>query len=138
MSSWSNDELRNIAQADDLHISPFRDDTVTYGTPTWIWSVAVDDDLYVRAYSGQDSTWYKAAVRQRAGRISAAGMMKEVAFEPVNGPINDRIDDAYQAKYHNSPYLKPMITDPARSATVKVIPREAANRSTKEKQNAKA
>ena len=43
MTTWSKDELHKIAQADDLHISPFRDDGVTYGTPTWIWSVALDD-----------------------------------------------------------------------------------------------
>ena len=42
MATWSKHELRKIAQADDLHIAPFRDDGVTYGTPTWIWSVAVD------------------------------------------------------------------------------------------------
>jgi hypothetical protein len=45
MSTWSKDELRKIGEADDLHISPFREDGVTYGTPTWIWSVAVDDVL---------------------------------------------------------------------------------------------
>jgi hypothetical protein len=73
---------------------------VTYGTPTWIWSVAVDDALYVRGYNGQNSRWYQAAVRQKAGRIIAAGMTKEVTFEPVNGPINNRIEDAYRAKYH--------------------------------------
>ena len=28
----------------------------------------------------------------------AAGMMREVTFEPVNGPINERIDGAYRAK----------------------------------------
>jgi hypothetical protein len=49
MSSWSNDELSKIAETDDLHISPFRDDGLTYGTPTWIWSVVVDDALFVRA-----------------------------------------------------------------------------------------
>ena len=48
MTAWSKDELRKIAEADDLHISPFRGDGATYGTPTWIWSVAVDDALYVR------------------------------------------------------------------------------------------
>src|SRR6516162_6562073 len=69
MTTWSKDELHKIAQADDLHISPFRDDGVTYGTPTWIWSVAVDDALYVRGYNGQNSRWYQAAVRQKAGRI---------------------------------------------------------------------
>jgi hypothetical protein len=49
MATWSNDELHKIAETDDLHISPFRKDGVTYGTPTWIWSVVVDDALYVRA-----------------------------------------------------------------------------------------
>ena len=37
--------------------------------------------------------------------------------------INDRIDGAYRAKYHGSSYLSPMIGARARSATVKVIPR---------------
>jgi hypothetical protein len=123
MSTWSKDELRKIAEADDLYISPFREDRMTYGTPTWIWSVAVDDALYVRGYNGQDSRWYQAAVRQRAGRIIAAGMTKEVAFEPVDGPINSGIDDAYRAKYHDSSYLSPMISARARSATVKIMPR---------------
>jgi hypothetical protein len=36
----------------------------------------------VRGYNGQNSRWYQAAVRQKAGRITAAGMTKEVGFEP--------------------------------------------------------
>ena len=84
----------------------------------------VDGALYVRAYNGTDSRWHKAALRQKAGWITAAGMTKEVAFEPVDGQINDRIDDAYRAKYKSSPYLKPMIGECARAATVKVVPRE--------------
>jgi hypothetical protein len=82
---------------------------VTYGTPTWIWSVVVDHGLYVRGYNDQQSRWYQAATRQKAGRIRAAGMTKEVMFEPVDGPMNDRIDDAYRAKYANSPYLNAAI-----------------------------
>lgn len=123
MSEWPKSELHKIAAADDLHIAPFRDDGKTYGTPTWIWSVAVDDDLYVRAYNGKDSRWYKAALKQKAGRIIAAGITKEVSFEPVHGSINDRIDKAYEAKYKGSPYLNPMITGGARTATVKITPR---------------
>src|SRR5205807_2260874 len=64
------DELHRTAKADDLNISPFREDGWTYGTPTWIWSVVVADDLYVRAYNGRNSRWYQAAVRQKAGRIT--------------------------------------------------------------------
>jgi hypothetical protein len=124
MNTWAKDELRKIAETDDLHISPFREDGKTYGTPTWIWSVVVDDALYVRAYNGKKSRWYEAAMRQKAGRIIAAGMTKEVTFEPVDGAINDPIDDAYRAKYHDSPYLSPMIGARARAATVKIMPRE--------------
>jgi hypothetical protein len=67
ITTWSKDELRRIAEADDLHISPFREDGLTYGTPTWIWSIAVDNVLYVRAYNGLKSRWYRAAVRQKGG-----------------------------------------------------------------------
>jgi hypothetical protein len=125
MVTWSKDELRNVARTDDLHIAPFREDEVNYGTPTWIWSVAVGDALYIRAYNGQKSRWYQAALRQKAGRIVAAGMTKDVKFEPVKGPINDLIDDAYRAKYGGSAYLKPMISARARSATVRVTPRSS-------------
>jgi hypothetical protein len=124
--SWSKDELRKIAEADDLHIAPFREDGKTYGTPTWIWSVMVDGGLYVRGYNGKDSRWYQAAVRQRTGRIAVAGITKEVSFEPVDIQADERmgdaIDDAYRAKYRKSPYLKPMISARARAATVKIIP----------------
>src|SRR5919204_2481113 len=124
MTKWSEEELRRIAATDDLHIAPYRDDGKTYGTPTWIWSVVVDGDLYVRAYNGTSSRWYQSALKQKAGRITAAGMTKEVAFEPVSDAINDRIDDAYRAKYAGSPYLAPMIGARARAATVRITPRD--------------
>ena len=98
---------------------------MTYGTPTWIWSVVVDDSLYVRAYNGPASRWHKAAMQGKHGRITAAGMTKNVAFEPVDGPINDDIDEAYREKYKNSPYLEPMIGMRSRSATVKIEPIES-------------
>jgi hypothetical protein len=125
MSSWSKEELREIAETDDLHISPFREDGVTYGTPTWIWSVVVDDNLYVRAYNGTNSSWYQAATKQETGRVAAGGLTKDVDFEAVGRQIDDRIDDAYRAKYQSSPYLKPMISSRARSATVRIVPPHA-------------
>ena len=126
MAAWAQDELSKIAKADDLHIAPFREDGKTYGTPTWIWSVVVDGMLYVRGYNGQSSRWYQAALRQKAGRIITAGMIKEVTFEPVEGAINDEVDTAYRAKYKNGAYLSPMIGKRARSATVRVMPRGAS------------
>jgi hypothetical protein len=83
----------------------------------------VDDALYVRGYNGQQSRWYQAAIHQEAGRIRAAGITKDVVFEPVHGAINEPIDEAYRPKYAGSPYLKPMIGGRARAATVRVMPR---------------
>lgn len=128
LTTWSDDELANIAATDDLHIAPLREDRTTLGTPTWIWSVVVDRELYARAYNGKNSRWYQAALSQKAGKITAAGLTRDVAFEPVDGAIDDRIDEAYRAKYRNSRYLDPMIGARARSATVKITPCSSAQR----------
>ncbi|MFJ6324653.1 MULTISPECIES: DUF2255 family protein [unclassified Rhizobium] len=122
--SWQQQELRVIANSDDLYVAPFREDGQTYGTPTWIWSVVVDSELYVRGYNGQKSRWYQAAIRQKAGRITSAGMTKEVRFEPATGAIDERIDEAYRQKYAKSPYLAPMIGERARSATIRITPKD--------------
>jgi quercetin dioxygenase-like cupin family protein len=98
MTNWSKDELRKIAEADDLHISPFREDGMTYGTPTWIWSVAVDDALSqhlevhmeIKRSGSQPSSkgpadWFTGTVRidplfQAHAPARAAGA--SVTFEP--------------------------------------------------------
>jgi hypothetical protein len=127
MSRWRKDELQKIATAEELRVAPLGDDGVSYAKPTVIWSVAIGDTLYMRAYYGRKALWYQAATRQKAGRITAGGVTKEVSFEPVEGAINDRIDDAYRAKYGASSYLRPMIAARARNATLKVMPREAGS-----------
>ena len=79
----------------------------------------------MRSYNGQSGRWYQTPIKQKAGRITAAGFTKEVAFEPVSGSINDSIDDAYRSKYASSPYLRPIISVRAGAAAVRIIPREA-------------
>lgn len=118
---WEQQQLDRIVQADDLHIAPFRDDGRTPGTPTWIWCVQVDGELYVRAYNGTASRWYQAALKQRAGLIKAAGLTFEVSFEPATDSMAAAIDAAYERKYRGSPYLRPMIGNRARAATVRVV-----------------
>ncbi len=124
MTTWTADELRAIASTDDFHIAPFRADGTTLGTPTWIWSVVVGDGVYVRAYNGTESRWYRSARTQRAGRVMAGGVEKDVTFTPIDDDgLNDRIDAAYKSKYGTSPYYPPMVTAKTRAATVRVDPR---------------
>ncbi|MBX2925704.1 MAG: DUF2255 family protein [Chitinophagaceae bacterium] len=123
-TKFSTEELQNIDRANDLKISPFRADGVSYGTPTWIWEVVVDGALYVRAYNGKSSRWYQSAIKQKAGRIDAAGMIREVNFAPLqNEELNTKIDEAYRTKYSSSPYLASMIGERAKAATIRIIPR---------------
>jgi hypothetical protein len=121
---WQANDLDRIRLADDFHVAPYRDNHVTLGIPTWTWSVVVDGELYVRAYNGVRSSWYKSAVRERAGQISAAGMKKLVAFEPVEGEINQKIDLAYRARYGGSKYLDAMLSERASAATLRIRPAE--------------
>lgn len=116
MSTWTPEQLQRIAEADDFHVAPYRADGRTPGTLTWIWSVVVDDDVYVRAYNGTASRWYQSALAQKAGRITAGGIDAEVTFTPVTGELNESIDAG-------SAYLPPMVSDRARAATVRVDPR---------------
>jgi hypothetical protein len=125
MSSWQTEDLKAFAASDDLHVSPFREDGTTYGTPTWIWSVVVvGDALYVRAYNGTASRWYSAAMQQGGGRIRIAGADHEVTFTAADSSVNDDVDAAYRRKYGSSPYLGPMVSPRAQAATVIITPSE--------------
>jgi hypothetical protein len=128
MTAWTAEQLENISSMDDFHISPYRNDGTTPGTPTWIWSVVVDGNVYVRAYNGTASRWHRSAMTQQAGHIRAGGIHTEVSFTPVDGEINDRVDDAYSAKYGGSPYLPPMLSNRTRAATVRVDPQKDLGR----------
>ncbi|MCA4135409.1 DUF2255 family protein [Arthrobacter sp. M4] len=126
MTDWAR-TLDRIAASDDLHIAPFRADGATCGTPTWIWSVVVEGRLFVRAWNGQRSRWYRSAMAQRGGRIIAAGETLEVEFSPGDPELNALIDEAYLAKYAGSPYLPPMVAAGPRGATVEVSPKGGPN-----------
>ncbi|WP_234005647.1 DUF2255 family protein [Lactobacillus sp. CBA3606] len=122
MRNWTTAQLNRFCTADDMHVSPFYDDGKTYGTPTWIWSVVVANQLYVRAWNGQQSRWYQAARQQRAGRIHLADEDFEVTFTPVtqDDHLTMAINQSYEKKYAGSPYLPPMLEAGPVSATVRL------------------
>ncbi|WP_040984203.1 DUF2255 family protein [Oceanobacillus jeddahense] len=124
-TNWSQEQISTFSKADDMYISPFYSDGKTPGTPTWIWSVVVDNDLYVRAYNGQHSRWYQSAVQQKAGKIKLTGEEYNVTFQPsdTDAALTEKIDEAYQEKYGDSMYLSPMLGKGPVSATVRILPR---------------
>jgi hypothetical protein len=121
-NTLTTEEINLIASKDDFHIAPYRANGETFGTLTWIWSVTVSNKLYVRAYNGTNSRWYQAAMEQKAGKITGAGLEKKVKFKPIQEEeLNKKIDKASKEKYSNSSYLGSMISDRAKAATVEVL-----------------
>jgi hypothetical protein len=128
MTGWTKAELRRMGDKEEMRVSPLERDGVSYATPKRIWSVVVQNALYVRAYNGQRSRWYQAAMRRKAGRVAVGELTKTVCFEPVDGSLDDDVDHAYRTKYRNSPYLLAMISTRARSATLRIAPCPEQNR----------
>lgn len=125
MASWPTETIEQIAATDDLHIAPYRADGKTTGTLTWIWSVAIDGRLFVRAWNGVNGRWYRSAIAQRAGKITAAGQEHWVEFAPTGDPeLNERIDQAYREKYAGSRYLPPMVGVGPKAATIEITPHD--------------
>jgi len=125
MTPWTKDELNRIGRAEDLQIASQRADD-TLRDPVTIWVVRVDDDLYVRAYKGRASPWFRGAQTRHAGHIQAGGVDKDVTFVEEAGPeINARIDAVYRSKYrrHEAQYVDPMVAPAAKAATLKLLPR---------------
>lgn len=121
MTAWPAATLTAIVEADDLKISPLREDGVTFGTPTWIWCVAVAGELFVRGYHGATSRWYVAALARPDGQIHAAGEVFDVTFVTAPADLADAIDAAYERKYAKSPYLAPMIASGPRLACLRIV-----------------
>ncbi len=123
MSAWTSPELDKIDKAEELTLSSLRRDG-TLRKPVIMWVVRVDGHIYVRAYKGRTSPWFRGAQTRHQGRIRAGGMEKDVAFMEESDPeVNRRVDAAYLAKYAHSPqYVAPMVEPAAKSATLELIP----------------
>jgi len=127
MTSWTNNDLGRIGAADELQLASFKEDG-TLRKPVTIWVVRVGDDLYVRAYRGRETAWFRHIQRRHEGRISAGGVTKDVTFVDASSDeaLNNKIDAAYQSKYqrYSATYVDPMIAPQARATTLKLVPSE--------------
>jgi hypothetical protein len=125
MTGWTGEELGKIGETDELELASLRPDGTLRRWVT-IWVVRHGDDLYVRAYKGRTSPWFRGTQVRREGRIRADGVEQDVAFVEETDPgINDVLDAAYRAKYrrHGATYVDPMVAAAARAATIKLVPR---------------
>ena len=125
MISWTSDELKKIETAEELRIASLRKDG-TLRNPVIIWVVRVGDDLYVRAYKGRTSPWFRGVQTRHEGQIRAGGVVKDVTFvEESDSGVNDQISAAYRTKYRRyaASIVDTVVTSEAQAATLKLVPR---------------
>ncbi|MFF4902735.1 DUF2255 family protein [Streptomyces sp. NPDC001068] len=93
----------------------------TPGSGVEIGMVVVDGDLYVRAYRGVRSRWYRAAQDHGHGRIEVAGVTREVLLRTRDLTLTPAIDNAFRAKY--GALADALTASPqARAATIRIEP----------------
>nr|WP_296065371.1 DUF2255 family protein [uncultured Actinoplanes sp.] len=119
--AWDNATARQLADAEEVVVAVPAPGRPEVRTPIWV--VAVDGDLYVRSWKGENGLWYRRARRHGTGSVVADGQEHEVRFTAAGEPdVNARIDQAYQRKYGTSPYTEAMIRPPATSTTMRLDP----------------
>lgn len=124
MTTWSDEELSLIGEAQELQLASARPD-VTLRPFVTMWVVRACDDLYVRSAYGPDNPWFPRAKASAAGRIRAGGLEPDVTFaEPAQG-VHAATDAAYHAKYDRyGPRIVGTVVGPqAQAVTVKLVER---------------
>jgi hypothetical protein len=125
MTGWTRNDLERIGAAIHLLLASFKKDD-TLRNPVTLWVVRVGDDLYVRAYHGRETAWFRHTQRRPEGLIVAGGVTKDVTFVDLSDDeaLNNKIDAAYQSKYrgYSATYVAPMIAPLARATTLKLVP----------------
>jgi hypothetical protein len=125
-TTWAPDQLKQIAAAEELHISTWRGDgTLRREVPVWV--VCAGDQVYVRTWYRRDDGWFGHAVASRRARVSVPGLEADVAIEDVGGDqteLRASVDAAYRAKYgrYGEASVDRMVGDDAAAATLRLIP----------------
>jgi hypothetical protein len=121
MSPWTADELDRVGNASELRVAGRRKDG-SLRNGVIIWSVRVDDEIYIRSVYGPEASWFRGTQVSGDGRIEAGGVTKDVTYVSVDD-LNDIIDSAYHRKYGGGSAVKAITTPLAATTTLRVDPK---------------
>jgi hypothetical protein len=114
--------LAHLAEVEEISIGFRRPDGSTGSTPVWI--VRVGDNLFVRSIRGPEGGWYRRLRADPNGEVREGGHLHSVHAEPVaNTHTIAEVTRAYATKYSGSPFVRPLLEEPAASATLRLDPR---------------
>jgi len=111
-----------LASTDTVHIATELQDGSEVVTP--IWSVVVDGVPYIRSGYGDTSKWYRRVQRTaRAAFVDGTRRYPVTVDNLDDDAINDKVDEAYRAKYAGQgAALNQMVKPQARAYTMRITP----------------
>ena len=120
---WSASERALFAGEASLTLHA-GDDRPGHGQSVELGMVVVRQQLFVRAYRGTGSRWYRAALTAGIGWIWAGGSTWQVALSSADDQPHGDIDCAYQTKYgHPGAAATSLVLSPAaHKATLRISP----------------
>jgi hypothetical protein len=123
-SGWTPDDLARVSRATELELTSRRPDGSLRPYVT-IWVVGAADCLYVRSAYGWNNGWFQRALKSGEGRIRAAGVERDVAFEQPDPDVADTVTAAYHSKYdrYGPSIVGTVISAEAVKSTLRLVPR---------------
>ncbi|MGX4764252.1 DUF2255 family protein [Holzapfeliella sp. JNUCC 72] len=119
MAKWTQEELQLANTEQNLYIS-IPNEHGEMHSKTFIWFVEVNNELYVRGANGINSRWYKAALREKKGRVFFGNVEKDVTFDfLINDQTNLLINSAYANKY--DAYIDIMTSNSAIQSSIRLV-----------------
>jgi hypothetical protein len=123
MTTWTDDELRRVGDAEELQLASRRNDGTLRPYVT-MWVVRAGDAVYVRSAYGVDNPWYRRAKASGAGRVRAGGVERDVTFGEAAPDAHTAIDAAYHAKYdrYGPAIVGSVVGEKAVPVTIRLVP----------------
>jgi hypothetical protein len=89
-----------------------------------IWVVVVDDDVFIRSFTGPKGKWYRNVLADPEADVEFDGKAIHVRAMPVKDRKTiEAVSRAYLEKYRDSPYAKDMVRDEVLPTTLRLEPR---------------
>ncbi|HYT26297.1 MAG TPA: nitroreductase/quinone reductase family protein [Actinomycetota bacterium] len=117
----AGDALQHLADVQEISIGFRRPDGSTGSTPVWV--VQVGDNIFVRSIRGPRGGWYRRLRANPNGEVRDAAHVHPVHAEPIaDADTLAEVTCAYATKYAGSPYVQPLLEEPAIGATLRLGP----------------
>lgn len=117
MSTWTPEDLTLLAESYSLVLTAGDGDE----PGVEIGMAVAGGGVYVRAYRGVRSRWYRAASEAGHGRIRVGGVTRAVRFTTGGFALPAGLGAAFAGKY--GPVSEALVASPqARAATIRIDP----------------